>query len=134
MKILIALCLIAVPAFAVTPAQIDAQRTVLAGEQAKLDSLLSLQLADQLQASLVDADSTLSVHSVRVLVDAKPFDPQYVTVDVPYSQWPATVQGLWNLGLQFAPQHVPVAAGRYAVRQDRVAGFLSATKQFLQSL
>ena len=134
--------LFVLPADAVTPEQIAAQQATVAVEQSKLDSLLSLALADQLQASLIGVvgvdslvvDSTLVANNVHILVDAKPFDAMYVCIDVPFSSWPVQIQGLWDLGLMFAPEHTKVAAGRYAVRQDRVTGFLAATKSFLQNL
>ena len=129
-------------AFAVTPEQIAAQQATVAVEQSKLDSLLSLALANQLQASLIGVvgvdslvvDSTLAANNILIIVDAKPFDAMYVCIDVPFSSWPVQVQQFWTLGLTLAPQHFPVSTGRYEVHRDNVAGFLAATKSFLTSL
>jgi len=131
--VLLALLFI-LPADAVTPEQIAAQQAVVAVEQSKLDSLQSLQQAEQLQVSLIDADSVLAANNILIIVDAKPFDAMYVCIDVPYSSWPVQVQQFWTLGLTLAPQHFPVSTGRYEVHRDNVAGFLAATKSFLTSL
>jgi len=131
--VLLALLFI-LPADAVTPEQIAAQQAVVAVEQSKLDSLQSLQQAEQLQVSLIDADSVLAANNILIIVDAKPFDAMYVCIDVPYSSWPVQVQQFWTLGLTLAPQHFPVSTGRYEVHRDNVAGFLAATKSFLQNL
>ena len=131
--VLLALLFI-LPADAVTPEQIAAQQAVVAVEQSKLDSLQSLQQAEQLQVSLIDADSVLAANNILIIVDAKPFDAMYVCIDVPYSSWPVQVQQFWTLGLTLAPQHFPVSTGRYEVHRNNVAGFLAATKSFLMSL
>lgn len=120
---------------AVTQDEIDAQKAVVQSEQSRLDSLESLALADRLDSTLIDVDSTLTANNVQILVDAKPFDPLYVQIDVPYSKWSSLVQKLWDAERKLnAPKHIETATGRYAVRKDRVKAFLATLRTFLQGL
>ncbi len=118
----------------VTQEDIDAQIAVVQAAQTKLDSLYSLQLAEDWQ-SIIDADSLLSANGTEVLVAEKisgNFDPRFVALDVNFSGWSAGAKTLWGLGIQVYGKHVVTeVAGRYNVRQDNVEGFLGYLKTFL---
>ncbi len=118
----------------VTQAAINAQIAVVQAAQTKLDSLYSLQLAEDWQ-SIIDADSLLSANGTEALVAEKisgNFDPRFIALDVNFAGWSASAKTLWGLGIQVYGKHVVTEVeGRYNVRQDNVQGFLGYLKTFL---
>lgn len=113
---------------------LNAQIAVVQAAQTKLDSLYSLQLAEDWQ-SIIAADSLLSANGTKALVAEKiagNFDPRFVAVDVNFAGWSASAKTLWGLGIQVYGKHVVTeVAGRYNVRQDNVQGLLGYLKTFL---
>lgn len=118
----------------VTQAQIDAQTAVVLTAQTQLDSLYSLQLAEDWQ-SRIDADSLLLANGTATRVAEKVagiFDPRFIALDVNFAGWSVPQQSLWNLGVQLYGKHVATGiSGRYNVRRDNVEGFLGYLKTFL---
>jgi hypothetical protein len=133
MRALIAALLLAGAAGAVTQDEIDAQRAVVAKQQAVLDSLLSLHRAEQ-----VVLNPTLAAGKVRALVASAASktglrDPQYVNIEVPYVTWDESKKALWRAELIQSRLKVLATetAGLYRVRQDAIEAFLVLSERFI---
>ena len=137
----LAVALLTAPALAqVTEEDIAAQAAEVRAAQAALDSLQSLAKAEAWQA-VVDSNATLADASVVVsLVAAAPGtglrDPQYVSIETPYSTWASADRRLW--GMELRDSGIGAIArgelGSYAVHNGEVAAFLALIEEFVAAL